>query len=399
MTSEAWPLGDDPIDGVDSPDTLDRTDFVRHVVAVLGRVRRQGESSVVGLVADWGAGKSSIVNMVKGRLKKQPGEYPWLIAEYNPWSYSDLDSLIFGFFGELRNAMPDDTQWSESREHIGKLAKAVSPLGKIGGIIGLDVGPAIERLGDLISGDVSVSAKRAKAEEVLKKLGRPILVILDDLDRLAPAELLLVFKLVRLVGRLPNTYYLLCYDEQTLLDVLRRTDLVGDDLSRAQDYMEKMVQVRIDLPPLREVQIANYVDGAISAIRENYNIELKDIDVDRIAAAYRVHLRDRLTTPRAINRLFAQVDVFYGVLAQEVNFADYLVLTFLRTSEAGVYRMLYRYKEELIRRSPGQLTGRISDHDVIDVWSERLKDAGVSLTLSFHWGLRAGRCALRKKCS
>jgi hypothetical protein len=378
MTSEAWPLGDDPIDGVDSLDTLDRTDFVRHVVAVLGRVRRQGESSVVGLVADWGAGKSSIVNMVKGRLKEQPGDDPWLIAEYNPWSYSDLDSLILGFFAELRNAMPDDTQWSESRENVGKLAKAVSPLGKIGGIIGLDVGPVIERLGDLISGDVSVSARRTKAEETLKKLGRPILVILDDLDRLAPAELLLVFKLVRLVGRLPNTYYLLCYDEKTLLDVLRRTELVGDDLSRAQDYMEKMVQVRIDLPPLREVQIAGYVDGAISAIQKNYNIELKDIDVERIAAAYRVHLRDRLTTPRAINRLFAQVDAFYGVLAQEVNFADYLVLTFLRTSEAGVYRMLYLYKEELIRRSPGQLTGRISDHEVIAVWSERLKDVGVS---------------------
>jgi hypothetical protein len=31
-------------------------------------------------------------------------------------------------------------------------------------------------------------------------------VILDDLDRLAPDELLLVFKLVRLLGRLPNIY-------------------------------------------------------------------------------------------------------------------------------------------------------------------------------------------------
>lgn len=64
-------------------------------------------------------------------------------------------------------------------------------------------------------------------------------MILDDLDRLAPDELLLVFKLVRLIGRLPNVYYLLCYDEQTLLDTLSRSALVGGSEGRAREYMEK----------------------------------------------------------------------------------------------------------------------------------------------------------------
>jgi predicted KAP-like P-loop ATPase len=76
------------------------------------------------------------------------------------------------------------------------------------------------------------------------------LIILDDLDRLEPAELLLTFKLVRLVGRLPNVYYLLTYDERTLVDVLKRTDLVGEEDGRAQAYLEKMIQVRLDIPPL-----------------------------------------------------------------------------------------------------------------------------------------------------
>jgi predicted KAP-like P-loop ATPase len=142
-------------------------------------------------------------------------------------------------------------------------------------------------------------------------------VILDDLDRLAPDELLLVFKLVRLLGRLPNIYYLMCYDEQTLLDVLARSDLVGDSHERALDYMEKIVQVRIDVPPLREVQISQGVDNAINTILGDE--ELEPIDIERIAEAYREHLADRLTTPRAIRRLFAQVDAFYGPIKDEVN--------------------------------------------------------------------------------
>ncbi|MCO5974813.1 P-loop NTPase fold protein [Actinoallomurus soli] len=32
----------------------------------------------------------------------------------------------------------------------------------------------------------------------------PVLVVMDDLDRLAPEELLVVFKLIRLVGHLSN---------------------------------------------------------------------------------------------------------------------------------------------------------------------------------------------------
>ncbi|WP_399136029.1 P-loop NTPase fold protein [Streptomyces sp. NBUA17] len=53
------------------------------------------------------------------------------------------------------------------------------------------------------------------------------MAITDDLGRLAPEELLVVFKPVRLAGHLPNVYYPISTDEQTLQDVLQRTDPVG----------------------------------------------------------------------------------------------------------------------------------------------------------------------------
>jgi hypothetical protein len=372
-----WPLGDDPVGGEHGPDTLDRAEFVRHVAAVLNRVRQQTESSVIGIVADWGAGKTSIVNMVREALKEPTTESDgWLLAEYNPWSYSDLDSLMMGFFAELHTVLPKDAQWAETRKRIGGLATAVAPIGKLGGLVGLDFESTIKAIGTYIAGDVSVSAVHAQAEAALKQLNRPILMVLDDLDRLTPDELLLVFKLVRLVGRLPNIYYLMCYDEQTLLDVLARTDLIGDRRDRALDYMEKIVQVRIDVPPLREVQVSRGVDSAINTILGDE--ELETIDVDRISEAYREHLADRLTTPRAIRRLFAQVDAFYGPIKDEVNFADYLLLTFLRTSEPGVYRELYERRAELIKQPPRSVNAALRQPATADVWRQRLRDAGVS---------------------
>src|SRR5271154_7021110 len=45
-TRSSWPLGDDPVGGeAGQPDSLGRGAFVRHVTAVLNRVRQQTESS------------------------------------------------------------------------------------------------------------------------------------------------------------------------------------------------------------------------------------------------------------------------------------------------------------------------------------------------------------------
>ena len=78
-----------------------------------------------------------------------------------------------------------------------------------------------------------------------------------------------------------------------------------------------------------------------------------------------------------MKRFFAQVDAFYGVFGGEVNFPDYLILTFLRTAETGVYRMLYRYKEGLIHSSPGQITGRVPADASVGAWRSRIEETGV----------------------
>jgi predicted KAP-like P-loop ATPase len=245
----------------------------------------------------------------------------------------------------------------------------------VAALVRVDLETVLKAAGKYIAGDVSVTARRAQAEEALKNLDRPILVILDDLDRLAPDELLLVFKLVRLVGRLPNMYYLLCYDEQTLLDVLEESSLVRNR-ERALDYMEKIVQVRIDVPPLREAQISQGIDAAIDAILNGE--ELEQADINRIAEAYGDCLRGRLTTPRSIRRLFAQVDAFYAPIKDEVNFMDCLLLTFVRTYEPGVYRMLYERREEVIKQRSRSVNASLSDPATADDWRQRLRDASVN---------------------
>lgn len=134
-----------------------------------------------------------------------------------------------------------------------------------------------------------------------------------------------------------------------MLDVLKRTELVGADERRAQDYLEKMVQVRLDLPVLRDAQADSLVSNGIDAVLARHSIELTPPQVTRIGLAYQAHLKSQLTTPRAINRYFAQLSACIGMVQDEVDFVDYMLITYLRTAEPRVY--------DLLRRTKGRLTG------------------------------------------
>lgn len=405
----------DPASPHADPDQLGRDTLAAHLHALLSRLHEQSQtgagSSVIGLVGPWGSGKTSVLNQLAQRLGpgattgssadgdrvahrtrrdaggdggasgagNATGE-AWVVTWFTPWQYADTLSLQLGFFAELRQALPADDRWPEGRKRLGALATSLAPLASLTSLVGADSSEIIKLLGGAIAGDISVSAVQRQAEDALRELDQPILVILDDLDRLEAPELLLTIKLVRMIGRLPNVHYLLSYDEQTLIDLLKHTSLVGDSDARALDYLEKLVQVRVDLPALRPYQCSTLFEYALQAVTDDHSIELDEEQVSRL----RRHLNQRgllrrLDTPRTINRVMGQVDAFYGLLDGEVDFVDYLVLTWLRTEEPRVYRMVESLRDEVLGTTEEQLYRRVSTKQnlstVQERWRERLRGA------------------------
>ncbi|GLP68763.1 hypothetical protein TUSST3_53860 [Streptomyces sp. TUS-ST3] len=378
--TDAHFFNDEPfLNHEEGPDLLGHGQYAQHVLSLLDRVRAQTETGVLALIGSWGSGKSSVLGKVIRRLQEAENGEGWLIAELNPWLYSDLESLTQALFSEIREALPRDERWSEARLKIGGFGRAISPLGKATAVFGLDSEGLIQEVSSRISGDTSASAAKRKAEEALRKAGRPVLVIMDDLDRLTPEELLVVFKLVRLVGHLPGVYYLISFDERTLLDVLQRSELVGNSEPRAREFLEKIVQVRLDLPAFRERDADLLVDRSLSAVLASHSLALTPDEQQRISEAYYRHLQDRLRTPRAIKRFFGQVDATLGQLTGNVDIVDFLLVTFLRTSEPRAYQLLWQHRAELTGTSvdlPSRRDERPEQR--IDRWRTRLRDAGVA---------------------
>ena len=87
-----------------------------------------------------------------------------------------------------------------------------------------------------------VGGRRRKIEKALSALNEPIVVVLDDIDRLATSEIRDVFKLVRLTANFPNIIYIVAFDRDRVEKAFDEQGVPG------RDYLEKILQVAFDLP-------------------------------------------------------------------------------------------------------------------------------------------------------
>lgn len=340
--------GDDPLDSRDG-DRLGRYGFATEAANTIRRLTARGDSSVVALIGPWGAGKSTVLEYIQASLEAADHTAnSWIVIPFNPWFYQDLTSLQIGFFQAIHASLPGDGR-KKARDRLADFAETIAPYGGLLSFTGVDPSGAMSAVAKAIRGSTAVGDLHAEADSALRSAKQPILVVLDDLDRLDPPELLLVLKLIRLAGRLSNVHYLISFDEKTLLDVLSRTGLIGsDDARRGIEYLEKIVQLRLDLPPMRDQQISDWVDEGLAELERRHDLTMSEADRGRFARAYLSHLRERLTTPRAIKRYFTQVDSTIDAVRGEVNTADLLLITWLRSAEPVLYHNLNRARERLV---------------------------------------------------
>ncbi|SDL39181.1 KAP family P-loop domain-containing protein [Arthrobacter sp. ov407] len=156
-----------------------------------------------------------------------------------------------------------------------------------------------------------------------------ILVVVDDVDRLQPKELLLLMKTVRLLGRFPRVNYLLAYDRYSTISTLRIA--LGTDRPAAEDYLEKIVQYPLDLPAPQQRFLQKIVFGALGPILDRASANVFGPTAKyRFESFYRDHMWTSLSTPRACHRFALQAKTFLPLSGGNVDAADFFALTFLR---------------------------------------------------------------------
>ncbi|MDY0341786.1 MAG: P-loop NTPase fold protein [Coriobacteriia bacterium] len=248
--------GDNPIRS-SSQDTLGRDGaahaFARHVLVI-----DASEGAVVAVLGEWGSGKTSFVNLARTEFVNQGVT----VLDYNPWMFSGSEQLVESFFIELSAQV-------KLRPGFGDLSSQIEEYGEVFSGMGWlpVVGPWIERTRGVakVLGKVlqrrkeGIGGRRQKLESTLRELDKPLVVVLDDIDRLSTAEIRDVFRLIRLTASFPNLIYVVAFDRARVEQALSEEGVPG------RLYLEKIIQVVVDLPAIPDSVLNRQVLSAIDA--------------------------------------------------------------------------------------------------------------------------------------
>ena len=134
-------IPDQPISSLDQ-DHLDRGGFASGLARQL-KSYRDDRCLAVAFYAPWGAGKSSLLNLLANELAKEtePSASAPITIRFNPWNFTSLDSLLSMFFWELRAGA--GRVESKVAKNVQKSLQALSIIlaaGKISPVAGSSLG-------------------------------------------------------------------------------------------------------------------------------------------------------------------------------------------------------------------------------------------------------------------
>ncbi len=199
-------------------------------------------------------------------------------------------------------------------------------------------------------GEESINEIKEKLAADLRKLKAPILIVIDDVDRLTPNEIADVFQLIKANGDFPNLIYLILCDREIVEDHIKEFLKVP-----GREYLAKIVQVAFDVPLIdigrvRKV-LFSHLDSLIGA-----ESVAKRFDSARWANIFWAELHAYFKTLRDVNRFVStlafQISAFVSDREFEVNPIDLIAIEAIRLLEPDVYKALRPSKELLTRGKP-----------------------------------------------
>jgi hypothetical protein len=364
-------------------DVLARHDFAVGLAGQLQQISQHG--AVAALTGPWGTGKTSLLNLVKLALE----EDGVTVVRFNPWMFSGTDELLERFFEALLSALGESKRTSNLREKLRGYADAVTPLGPLPLI-----GPWIQRAGLATKALTSlggraeardVTTTRAQLDVALRELTVPMVVLIDDIDRLTAVEVAAVLRLVRLVADFPMIAYLLAFDEDRVHAALK-----ANHEPQPERYLEKIVQVVHVLPPAREADLALELARGLDELLRPHPSPMSMSDTHRLDVQNLI-VRPLMVSLRSVRRYLLGLPLTLDLVGKEVAPIDACALESVRLLAPGTHRLIVAAPEALTN-PPRAPAARAAMQDRLRAIDEAATAAGIAPLLRLLFP--AGRALL-----
>lgn len=393
MSKPDAPLVDNPIKS-SNEDILGRA-AVAHDFARSIREINAEQGVVVGVMGAWGHGKSSFINLMTEEFAEQPS---MPVVEFNPWLFSGAQQITDVFFNEIAAELriKQGSKFDDIADGLNSYGDVLSPIAIIPG-----VGAWWDRSYKAVKSAASWWKNRRKGsrsfrEEITKALlqvEQPIVIVIDDIDRLTTPEIRDIFKLVRLTASFPNVIYILAFDRKRIEQALTEDGVPG------RDYLEKIIQLSFDLPSIPHELLRSQVFAALQPVLDG----VLDIRFDQNAwpDVYFEIIEPLIVNLRDVTRLTLSARPTIRALGAKIEAVDLIALEAIRVFRPEIFENLHKIRVTLTEVSDIhgsrdtkcqqleidnliKLAG--DDADVVKMLIRRVLPAALQYTEKTHYG-------------
>lgn len=302
-------------------DWLGFADQVAVLFDILQSLKRLDDQSslTMGIIAQWGKGKSSFINLLMARAKAQED----IVVCFNPRNSKNVSQIQEDFFDAFAKEL--------SKYYIGfgfLLGRYTKHLGLLGQY---EWTRPLESLLTLLLPEKDEQAINA----ALYLIGRRVYVVIDDLDRLTGEEIIEVLKLVDRNASFNNVVFVMAYDKEYVNNVLRKHLDHGLDHSFIDKYVTWEVTLpEVDSQILRD-KMKSYLESHLFGLPDEEKKRVLEgwgyvgnIIVEDLASVRHLKRYVNLTLPR------------YRKVYSKVDPADFFLLSLLQYRHLTIYNKL-----------------------------------------------------------
>ncbi|MBB2144625.1 hypothetical protein GM921_03960 [Pedobacter sp. LMG 31464] len=293
------------------------------------------QAFAIGINSMWGYGKTSLLQILKKDFEEKEPHTVYL--QYNPWMSTAKSGLTMDFFVQLDQALSEHI---ETENLIMKYGRALSK-------IDVEKNP-LKSIASIFEHESSLKDKHDEVKELLMRIKKRVLVVIDDMDRLDNSEVMEVLRLIRNTANFPRIIFVAAYDKNYLSNALKSHSILNQD-----KYLQKIFDLEIMLPKIENMLLKELINDVFKASMDNLVMQapekqkLLDQFRDLIFATnsstdpkmnlFRGQIWNVITNKRDIIRFVNSMSVIFQVNQKWVYLPDLAILELIKMMDHNCY--------------------------------------------------------------
>ena len=341
--------------------------LIQHILGTFKSSRKDGSQSnpfikngsfVINVGEEYGYGKTSFFALMHKKLtEKWPNCY--ISFNYQPWLCENEKAMVTELFNRYSE---------ELSPYAPQINKNITNY--IRSLLDNSDNVIVHFFRTMLCQSSSMHEEREKLKGTIAKLEKPIIVFIDDVDRLQKEELLTLLNLVRDTADFQNVFYIMAADKEHLIKCLEDCNI-----NNPGKYVKKIINYDFLLPANDGIVMAT-LQKELMSILDKYIKE--EGELNRIVSSIINHenIESVFNNIRDIKRILNDYMVTLAVIKsgpkEDIDYKDLFLLTIIKSLRPDVYKSLRDYDEQLLDLLNNEIYILKTKYD--DVHNEKLLD-------------------------